>query len=395
MNKILESKSLQKQLRLPFLKMRLEYNKRNNLEKKLDITLDEIYKQTGTLITRIDNFPSQFRNIGRKEYNELIPEHLKKSQKKPENNIYKIFTKLSKDSKNLNKLKLTKTKEFHFNSMNDILRLRLNKYKHKNNNNNNKKFLSKTLSLYLSPTHEKKKDHIFINNNLYDSNNSFEITLSKNNGKNENLKKMIVKKIPKINLSEKKNNIKIIEKMYKIQSILSDTNKNFHNINYNLLNLSSRKNNCALNNLNKIVIKRIKPNENNMQNIALENDKINYQELFEPIKELLDKPLKQIKINNSKNNYHQLVWMKRSTANLLSFGQVSQSMHDDVFYKERKRIVESYPKYEKDANIDIKEKKKKNCGPSVRLKEYFKKIDNLVYMNKTLMKNIYIKMKEK
>ena len=57
-------------VRLPFLKMRLEYNKRNNLEKKLDITLDEIYKQTGTLITRIDNFPSQFRNISHREYNE-------------------------------------------------------------------------------------------------------------------------------------------------------------------------------------------------------------------------------------------------------------------------------------------------------------------------------------
>ena len=394
MNKFLESKSLKKQLRLPFLKMRLEYNKRNNLEKKLDITLDEIYKQTGTLITRIDNFPSQFRNISHREYNELIPAHLKKAKNKPENNIYKIYQNLSKDSKILNKLKLTKTKEFHFNSMNDILRLRLKKYKRKKNEYNKDNF-SQTSSLYLSPTHEKIKDHIFINNNLYDSNNSFEITLSKTNGKTENLKKMIVKKMPKINLSEKSINIKTIEKMYKMQSILSDTNKNFHNINYNLLNLNDRKNNNALNNLNKLGIKKIKPNEDNIQNITIENDKINYQELFEPIKELLNRPLKQIKINNSKNNYHQLVWMKRSTANLLSFGQVSQSMHDDVFYKERKRIVESYPKYEKDANIDVKEKKKPNCGSSVRLKEYFKKIDNLVNMNKTLMKNIYFKMKEK
>ena len=394
MNKILETKSLKKSLGLPFLKMKLEYNKRNNLEKKLDITLDEIYKQTGTLITRIDNFPSQFRNISHREYSELIPAHLKKAKNKPENNIYKIYQNLSKDSKILNKLKLTKTKEFHFNSMNNILLLRLKKYKHKKNEYNKDNF-SQTSSLYLSPTHEKIKDHIFINNNLYDSNNSFEITLSKTNGKNENLKKMIIKKMPKINLSEKNINIKTIEKMYKMQSILSDTNKNFYNINNNLLNLNVRKNNNALNNLNKLGIKRIKPNEDNIQNITIENDKINYQELFEPIKELLNRPLKQIKINNSKNNSNQIVWMKRSTANLLSFGQVSQSMHDDVFYKERKRIVESYPKYEKDANIDVKEKKKINCGPSVRLKEYFKKIDNLVNMNKTLMKNICFKMKEK
>ena len=394
MNKFFVSKSLKKQIRLPFLKMRLDFNKKNNLEKKLDITLDEICKQTGTLIARIENFPSQLGKINHREYNELNPKNLKKSTKMPENNIYKIYKKLSKDSKHLNKLKLTKTKEFHFNSMNDILRLRLNKYKHKKNENNKGNF-SQTLSLYLSPTHEKIKNHNFINNNLYDSNNSFEITLSKNNGKTENLKKMIVRKIPKINLSEKKINIKTIEKMYKMQSILSDTNKNFHNINYNLLNLNDKKNNSTLNDLYKLGIKLIKPNENNIQNITIEKDKINYQELFEPIKELLNKPLKQIKINNSKNNYNKLVWMKRSTANLLSFGQVSQSMHDDVFYKERKRIVESYPKYEKDANIDVKEKKKANYGPSVRLKEYFKKIDNLVNMNKTLMKNIYIKMKEK
>ena len=70
-------------------------------------------------------------------------------------------------------------------------------------------------------------------------------------------------------------------------------------------------------------------------------------------------------------------------------------MHDDVFYKKRKRIVNIYPKYVKDANIDIKGKKKTNRDPSVSLKEYFKKIDNLVNLYKTLMKNIYIKMKEK
>ena len=46
--------------------------------------------------------------------------------------------------------------------------------------------------------------------------------------------------------------------------------------------------------------------------IIIEKDK---QELFEQIKEILNKPLKQIKINNSKNNYNKLVWMKRSTAN--------------------------------------------------------------------------------
>ena len=68
-------------------------------------------------------------------------------------------------------------------------------------------------------------------------------------------------------------------------------------------------------------------------------------------------------------------------------------MYDDVFYKERKRIVESYPLYEKDANIDVKVKKKKLYSPKVKLKTYLKKADNLIDINDTLMKSIYNKNK--
>ena len=203
----------------------------------------------------------------------------------------------------------------------------------------------------------------------------------------------MVKKIPNIKISGKnKNNI---DKIFKMQYLLNDTNRNFHNINYSLINLSQNKNK-PLNNLKRICPKRINPNENrsNIQNTTIENDKINYQELFEPIKELLNKPLKQIKVNNEKNNIKQ-IWMKRSTANLLSFGQVSQNMHDDVFYKERKRIVESYPKYEKEANIAVKEKKKNFNESIIKLNLFSKKVDNIINMNKILMKNIYFNKKEK
>ena len=68
-------------------------------------------------------------------------------------------------------------------------------------------------------------------------------------------------------------------------------------------------------------------------------------------------------------------------------------MYDDVFYKERKRIVESYPLYEKDANIDVKVKKKELYSPKVKLKTYLKKADNLIDINDTLMKSIYNKNK--
>ena len=70
-------------------------------------------------------------------------------------------------------------------------------------------------------------------------------------------------------------------------------------------------------------------------------------------------------------------------------------MYDDVFYKERKRIVESYPKYEKEANIVVKEKKKNFNESIIKLNIFSKKVDNIINMNKTLMKNICFKMKEK
>ena len=388
MNKIYEKKSLKKKLKFPFLKLKIEYNKRNNLQKKLDMTLDEIYKQTGTLISRIEKLPSQFKNVDNKKYNILTPRPFKKHQHQFENNIKKPYQKISKEKK---KIKLTKTKEFHFNSNNDFLRFRLNKYKLKKNENN-KSYFSKTSTLCLCPIYEKIKSNIFINSNLYDSNN-FEITIDKGKEDIRGINKIMVKKIPNIKISGKnKNNI---DKIFKMQYLLNDTNRNFHNINYSLINLSQNKNK-PLNNLKRICPKRINPNENrsNIQNTTIENDKINYQELFEPIKELLNKPLKQIKVNNEKNNIKQ-IWMKRSTANLLSFGQVSQNMHDDVFYKERKRIVESYPKYEKEANIAVKEKKKNFNESIIKLNLFSKKVDNIINMNKILMKNIYFNKKEK
>ena len=66
-------------------------------------------------------------------------------------------------------------------------------------------------------------------------------------------------------------------------------------------------------------------------------------------------------------------------------------MYVDVFYKERKRFVESCPLYEKDANINIKEKKKEYYSPKIKLNAFLKIVDNLIMKNKLLIKNIYNK----
>ena len=387
---IYEKKILEDHLNLPFLKVNLEDNENQNLNKKLDISLGEIHKETGNLIRRINNYSSQFRKIGTHKYKLFSPKDFKRCKKNSKINISKLYHQISHNSKQLYKIELTKTKEFHFNSMNDILKSRLNKYKYKNNRQQINFF--KTSSLDSFPSYDKINNCNKINYNLYDSNNSFEITLSKGNDKKKNIEKLIIRKIPTINIS-RNTNIKTMNNIYKIHSIYNDMKKSFHNINYNLLHLYHDKNkkNKVINNLKKINIKRINLKDNYLKKISIENDRIKYPILFEPIKDLLNKPLKQIKIDNSKNNTNKYIWMKKSTANLLTFGQVSQSMNDDIFYKERKRIVNSYPIYEKDANINVEEKRKEYYSPRIKLNISMKKVGNLINMNQLLIKNIYNK----
>ena len=118
--------------------------------------------------------------------------------------------------------------------MNDILRLCLNKYKkNKNKNKKNKIKFYQASSLNIYPTHEKTKNVNNVNYNLYDSNNKYEIIISnKEKNKKENLEKLIIRKVPKIILSERNIKSRTMDKIYKMHSILNNTNKNFHNINY-------------------------------------------------------------------------------------------------------------------------------------------------------------------
>ena len=57
--------------------------------------------------------------------------------------------------------------------------------------------------------------------------------------------------------------------------------------------------------------------------------------------------------------------IKKSTANLISFGKSFINLDDNHFYQERKRIMEDYPKIEKEANISFEEVDTKNKGKEI------------------------------
>ena len=84
-----------------------------------------------------------------------------------------------------------------------------------------------------------------------------------------------------------------------------------------------------------------------------------------------------------------MIWIKKSTANLISFGQVSQCMNDEEFYRERKRIIRNYLAFEKDADLYVKkpENEKNSYRSEVGYKN-MRKIDELFEKNYNLIKNI-------
>ena len=142
--------------------------------------------------------------------------------------------------------------------------------------------------------------------------------------------------------------------------------------------------------------KKNKGNENNKKEKKYAKiKKINYYKLFDPINKVSNVPLKRIILNRKESK--EFVWIKKSTANLILFGQSYQKLDDDSFFKQRKKILESYPLLTKDANmIKVMERdrewKKLNVGGNLR--KNIKTINELMDNNLILFRKIYGKVNE-
>ena len=60
--------------------------------------------------------------------------------------------------------------------------------------------------------------------------------------------------------------------------------------------------------------------------------------------------------------HRQNIWIKKSTANIISYGNSFQIMADEDFYKDHKRIIGVYPNIEREANILVFENKVRDGG---------------------------------
>ena len=79
----------------------------------------------------------------------------------------------------------------------------------------------------------------------------------------------------------------------------------------------------------------------------------------------------------------------------MSFGKSFQSLYDDLFYRERKRIISKYPLLEKDANIPVPFQKKDDIIKNfhkIKSEKNSRLMNDLNYNNKRLVYEIQKKI---
>jgi hypothetical protein len=105
------------------------------------------------------------------------------------------------------------------------------------------------------------------------------------------------------------------------------------------------------------------------------NDVKKFREIFD---EEVDDKMKRIKQNYGKNIPD--IWIKNSTANLITFGKLFQKMSDDAFFREKNRILKQYPMLEKEAKILSLDKRERED------EKIFDKLKN----NEKIIRNYFI-----
>lgn len=362
---------------LPIFKVKLDYNRKNNLEKKLTQSLLDLSKETEILVLGNDYFTKK-----EKSKNKKIPIYKKNNN---ESRLEKMFKKIENPQSNtqkaqIKKLNITKFQKMRIQSARQILAQKLNKI---TSNLNAKKKIMKTSEISNDTTKTNNFNNYMIKNYNYVNDDSTnrkiekikEINTTRNTlNKYWKQEKNLFKKI--LNNKNMKNNS--FKKIRKIISILNDSSKKYNIINHSLKNYSHQ--NSFIKIKKQILNKSLKQSKS--QDDINNQKPLNFRRVLDKSDNLLGRPLKQIRIKEDKNN--KIVWVKKSTANLLSFGQISQSMNDELFYLERKRIINNYIDFEKEADLYFN----KNAPP----KDYRRKtgMKNIEKIDKLLNQNLYL-----
>ena len=399
-NKSYRNKSFAK-YELPFIKVTLSgrKNETTHILRKVKNSKSLINKQLDNLLFTgfngtLDDF---YRVYGRKNSIKI---------KKPKLRVKLSNTLLFQSDVLQGPIKLTKTKEFNFMNKNKQkvvnMRTLLNEYNKKNelklektkDNIKNKTALNINIKNISKNSIESPKDY----SNLYNK----EYIINKQREELEKLQK--INKIRKI-LSLKSRNIfkdnnkslqkstvqnnSIKENEIKKEPKKKEENKTKENITKKydnsyiakLIHKKSKRfgNNKSSKNIKKIFRKYIEKKNKN-------DDSSKFKYILDPLRTGFKSDLKEVQKLEGKDR--QNIWIKKSTANIISYGNSFQIMADEDFYKDHKRIIGVYPNIEREANILVFENKARDERITDKLEYNERKIRYIVNDSDELLKKI-------
>lgn len=335
---------------LPFLKIQLKDTQTESMDFSIRKSKNIIKKETFKLvdefkILKYNNNPRNSilkpnnifnTNLHKKKISKLI---INNNLSTSENNSYlKNKFQSQKNSSENNSIKYKKIKNVKLSSDTNKYLSLLSKYRYNYISKKGKlEEDSKINNNYISLLTKPNKSSSYILTNETKINNSNNITKSLTNNK--------------IKITKNYFN-KSHSKFYSLEKELYDTQKSSMNIikrikKYKIISKRESQNITDKLQRNEESIKKIDnliDQENSKKN-RITN--IDYNKILGPLNKL-DDNMQRIKINRKTNG---LIWLKKSTANLIKFGQYFNRMDDDQFFKQRKKIINKFAALEKDSDI--------------------------------------------
>ena len=393
---------------LPFLKVNIEkISDLNNISKNLENSKILINSQTDKLlIAGFEGDEEDFKEC----YKKNEPIKLKKIANIKQKKLNKLLVK----DDYLGPIKLTKIKEFNLTirEKNKLLE-KINQFQSLKNNKKynryykiNKSIINNIINNNTSKFNNNSNINISCshNGNNYPYNNSSSTNNIFNNSTTYNFYNNSLNSLKGSYYFYKKNNSNH-NKGQRFKRNGSINPKNFITLRNILTNTSHN-----INEINEKLKKYIRKNKDiyiisnsENRNFKPKKIKINNKKKKSTLFDILDSVkkndkdqiLKQIKKDEGTNS--QNIFIKKSTANLVSFGKAFLYLADDLFYRERKRIVAKYPDLEKDADLPVIEKDNNDILKrmhKLKMEHNSRLMKDLNYNNKILV-NLLNKRMEK
>ena len=132
------------------------------------------------------------------------------------------------------------------------------------------------------------------------------------------------------------------------------------------------------------------------RNKQFSNEKLDARRIMDPLEEIIKGGYREIRLDNTINQtLGQRIWIKKTTANIVSYGKSCSKISDDIFYKERKRIIGIYPKIEEAAKLIYPKRKIDKRNPMLKkLVNNIDKINDIFLEEYNLLKRVNKKWKK-